>query len=77
MPLVRIHAYDNGSAAAGAGQFLLGTWLWCGQHIGSLACMGLGYWLVFNAFGVGLGSVLPSWLGFSLGQSEKGKETIQ
>jgi hypothetical protein len=65
MPLVRIHAYDNGSVAAGTGQFLLGTWLWHGQHIGSLACTGLGYWLVFSAFGVWLGSVLPSWLGFS------------
>jgi hypothetical protein len=67
-----------GAAASGMGQFLLGAWLWvCGQQIGSLACTGLGYWVVFDAFGVGLGSVLPSWLGFGLGQGEKGKERIR
>jgi hypothetical protein len=46
------------------GQFVLGAWLWvCGQQIGSLGCTGLGYWIVFDSFGLGLGSVLPGWLG--------------
>ncbi|KIK95824.1 hypothetical protein PAXRUDRAFT_826640 [Paxillus rubicundulus Ve08.2h10] len=35
------------------GQFTLGALLWVrGQSIGSLACTGLGYWVVFDAIGV-------------------------
>ncbi|KAF8838727.1 hypothetical protein BDN67DRAFT_1070545 [Paxillus ammoniavirescens] len=35
------------------GQFALGALLWVrGQSIGSLACTGLGYWVVFDAIGV-------------------------
>ncbi len=45
-------------------QFVLGAWLWvCGQQIGSLGCTGMGYWIVFDSFGLGLGTVLPGWLG--------------
>ncbi|KAI0074357.1 hypothetical protein K474DRAFT_1774086 [Panus rudis PR-1116 ss-1] len=44
-------------------QFSLGAALWVsGQHIGSLACTGLGYWVVFDSFGVALRKVIPSWL---------------
>ena len=44
-------------------QFLLGAALWVsGQQIGSLACTGLGYWVVFDAFGVALGRILPNYL---------------
>ena len=44
-------------------QFIIGAWLWVtGQQVGSLACTGLGYWVVFDAFGVALGHVLPSYL---------------
>ncbi|EJF61727.1 PAP2-domain-containing protein [Dichomitus squalens LYAD-421 SS1] len=44
-------------------QFVLGAWLWItGQQVGSLACTGLGYWVVFDAFGVALGHVLPNYL---------------
>jgi hypothetical protein len=51
------------AVGVGVFQFVLGAWLWvCGQQIGSLSVTGLGYWVVFDAFGVGLGSVLPSWL---------------
>ncbi|CAL1709761.1 unnamed protein product [Somion occarium] len=44
-------------------QFALGAALWIsGQQTGSLACTGLGYWVVFDSFGIALGSVVPSWL---------------
>ncbi|KAF5373423.1 hypothetical protein D9615_009454 [Tricholomella constricta] len=52
-----------GALAVGILQFVLGAWLWvCGQQIGSLSVTGLGYWVVFDAFGVGLGGVVPHWL---------------
>jgi hypothetical protein len=42
--------------AAGV-QFVLGAWLWvCGQQIGSFSVMGLGYWIIFDVLGIGLGS---------------------
>ncbi|KAK7683562.1 hypothetical protein QCA50_013399 [Cerrena zonata] len=44
-------------------QFALGAALWVsGQQTGSLACTGLGYWVVFDSFGIALGKVIPSWL---------------
>ena len=47
----------------GAWQFALGAWLWItGQQVGSLSCTGLGYWVVFDAFGVALGHILPNYL---------------
>ncbi|THU81858.1 hypothetical protein K435DRAFT_831774 [Dendrothele bispora CBS 962.96] len=54
-------------------QFMLGAWMWvAGQQIGSLSCTGVGYWVVFDAFGVGLGNVLPGWLGTGV-KSEREK----
>ncbi|KAI5828089.1 hypothetical protein K523DRAFT_245355 [Schizophyllum commune Tattone D] len=48
-----------GAAAIAAAQFVLGAWLWvAGQQVGSLACTGLGYWIVFDAFGVAIENVL-------------------
>jgi hypothetical protein len=44
-------------------QFMLGSALWVrGQQCGSLACTGLGYWVVFDAFGVACTGVLPQYL---------------
>ncbi|KAI6161850.1 hypothetical protein EDD17DRAFT_1583172 [Pisolithus thermaeus] len=45
---------SGGAAVATAVlQFMLGAFLWAhGQSIGSLACTGLGYWVVFDAVGV-------------------------
>ena len=44
-------------------QFILGASLWVsGQQNGSLACTGLGYWVVFDSFGVALRHALPAWL---------------
>lgn len=50
-------------------QFALGAYLWVtGQQIGSLSCTGLGYWVVFDAFGVGIGGgVLSAYLGLHRG----------
>jgi hypothetical protein len=40
-------------------QFCLGALVWVrGQAIGSLACTGLGYWVVFDAFGIAVGGSL-------------------
>ncbi|KAK7446720.1 hypothetical protein VKT23_014415 [Stygiomarasmius scandens] len=52
-----------GAVAWTVTQFMLGAWMWvAGQQVGSLACTGVGYWVVFDSFGVGLGNVLPGWL---------------
>ena len=54
---------DPAATFVAAGQFILGATLWVvGQQIGSLACTGLGYWVVFDSFGVALGRVLPGYL---------------
>ncbi|KAG1744856.1 hypothetical protein EDB19DRAFT_1632561 [Suillus lakei] len=47
-------------------QFCLGGLVWTrGQSIGSLACTGLGYWVVFDAFGIAVGGpLLGSGKGF-------------
>lgn len=43
--------------------FILGGWLWiAGQQHGSLSSAAMGYWVVFDAFGVGLSRLLPNWL---------------
>lgn len=40
-------------------QFCLGALVWVrGQATGSLACTGLGYWVVFDAFGIAVGGPL-------------------
>ncbi|CAE6488528.1 unnamed protein product [Rhizoctonia solani] len=39
-------------------EFIIGGMVWvAGQRRGSLACAGLGYWVVFDAMGVGMGIV--------------------
>ncbi|PCH37427.1 hypothetical protein WOLCODRAFT_140858 [Wolfiporia cocos MD-104 SS10] len=59
-PLPRISAEAIGVAGT---QFLLGVWLWItAQQVGSLSCTGLGYWVVFDAFGVAVAHVLPGYL---------------
>ncbi|KAI0311419.1 hypothetical protein OF83DRAFT_762624 [Amylostereum chailletii] len=51
------------AAVAATGQFALGALLWvAGQQVGSLACTGLGYWVVFDALGVGVSRLLPAYL---------------
>jgi hypothetical protein len=48
---------------ASLGQFALGAWLWItGQGVGSLACTGLGYWVVFDAVGVAVSKIMPAYL---------------
>ncbi|GBE83471.1 hypothetical protein BKA93DRAFT_358544 [Sparassis latifolia] len=65
-PIGRVRASpDIPASAVGAAvaQFLLGVWLWIsGQQVGSLSCTGLGYWVIFDALGVVLSSVLPGYL---------------
>lgn len=55
-------------------QFILGAYIWVtGQQIGSLSCTGLGYWVVFDAFGVGVGGgVLSGYLGLDKEGKPKG-----
>ncbi|KAI6126563.1 hypothetical protein F5141DRAFT_1081741 [Pisolithus sp. B1] len=54
VPSIRGVSRSGGAAVATAAvQFTLGAFLWAhGQSIGSLACTGLGYWVVFDAVGV-------------------------
>ncbi|TFK82872.1 hypothetical protein K466DRAFT_666245 [Polyporus arcularius HHB13444] len=65
-PIGKIRASSQMSpvaVAAAVWQFVLGAWLWItGQQVGSLSCTGLGYWVVFDAFGVAVGQILPSYL---------------
>ncbi|KAF9564028.1 hypothetical protein CPC08DRAFT_631885 [Agrocybe pediades] len=66
--------------AVSIGQFALGAWLWVtGQQVGSLSCTGLGYWVVFDSFGVALRGVIPGWLASSssAGTAEKEREKIR
>lgn len=52
-------------------QFVLGAYLWVtGQQVGSLSCTGLGYWVVFDSFGVALTGVVPGWLASGLKREE-------
>ncbi|KAG6886977.1 hypothetical protein C0992_001365 [Termitomyces sp. T32_za158] len=54
---------SQGAMVMGIVQFVLGAWMWVsGQQIGSLSVTGLGYWIVFDAFGVGLSSIVTRWL---------------
>ena len=42
---------------------MLGAAVWVtGQQTGSLSCTGLGYWVVFDSFGVALSRVIPGYL---------------
>ena len=62
-------------------QFVLGACLWVsGQQVGSISCTGLGYWVVFDSFGVALSKVVPGWLSRSsknAGLAEKEREKIR
>jgi hypothetical protein len=64
MPVTRQRfSWTSTPVLAFSAQFVLGAWIWtAGQGAGSLALTGLGYWVVFDAFGVGVGSVLPGYL---------------
>jgi len=65
LPFSNLHddALPKGAIVASVGQFVLGAWLWItGQGVGSLACTGLGYWVVFDAIGVAVNTVLPFYL---------------
>jgi hypothetical protein len=51
------------AAPVALAQFFLGGWLWvAGQQCGSLSATGLGYWVVFDSFGVALAGAIPKWL---------------
>ncbi|KAF8179850.1 hypothetical protein BJ912DRAFT_929496 [Pholiota molesta] len=66
--------------AASVSQFVLGGYLWVvGQQVGSLSVTGLGYWVVFDAFGVALSRVVPGWLasGSKGNVSDKERERIR
>jgi hypothetical protein len=68
------------AVAVSAIQFVLGAWLWViGQQVGSISCTGLGYWVVFDSFGVALSKVIPGWLSRSsnAGFAEKERERIR
>ena len=60
---LRDDAPPYGAIAASVGEFALGAWMWIvGQGVGSLACTGLGYWVVFDAIGVAVTTILPVYL---------------
>lgn len=68
------------AVAVSAIQFVLGAWLWViGQQVGSISCTGLGYWVVFDSFGVALSKVIPGWLSRSskAGFAEKERQKIR
>ncbi|KAF8994426.1 hypothetical protein BDQ17DRAFT_1251819 [Cyathus striatus] len=51
------------AVVVGIVEFVLGAWLWVmGQQIGSLSLTGVGYWVVFDSFGVAVRWILPGWL---------------
>jgi hypothetical protein len=61
--------------AVSIAQFMLGAYLWVtGQQVGSLSCTGLGYWVVFDSFGVALKDVVPGWLTSSSASGSPAKE---
>ncbi|KAF9484229.1 hypothetical protein BDN70DRAFT_798068 [Pholiota conissans] len=71
---------SRSALVASASQFVLGAYMWVvGQQVGSLSVTGLGYWVVFDAFGIGLSRVVPGWLGSdSKGNvSDKERERIR
>ena len=60
---LRDDALPYGGIATSVGEFALGAWMWSvGQGVGSLACTGLGYWVVFDAIGVVVTTILPVYL---------------
>jgi hypothetical protein len=60
---LRDDALPYGAIVASVGEFALGAWMWIiGQGVGSLACTGLGYWVVFDAIGVAVTTIFPVYL---------------
>jgi len=54
---------------------MLGAAVWvAGQQTGSLSCTGLGYWVVFDSFGVALSRIVPGYLARDSMQS-RGRRT--
>lgn len=71
---------SSAALTASIAQFMLGAYLWVtGQQVGSLSCTGLGYWVVFDSFGVALKDVVPGWLTSSStsGSATKEREKIR
>jgi hypothetical protein len=67
----RPHSLPKDTVALSILQFVLGAALWVsGQQNGSLACTGLGYWVVFDSFGVALRHVLPVYLSMERTQAK-------
>ena len=65
---------STAALSSSVGQFVLGSYMWVmGQQVGSLSVTGLGYWVVFDSFGVALSGVVPGWLasGSKGGSGEK------
>ncbi|KAJ3967854.1 hypothetical protein EV361DRAFT_1006146 [Lentinula raphanica] len=59
-------------------QFLLGSFLWVsGQQIGSLGTTGLGYWVVFDALGVGVGVGMRRWFGEQRSKAGGGESVLR
>lgn len=51
------------AVVASVAQFILGALMWIsGQQTGSLSCTGLGYWVVFDSFGIAISRVIPGYL---------------
>ena len=54
---------------------ILGAIVWVtGQQTGSLSCTGLGYWVVFDSFGVAFSQIIPGYLARDSMQS-RGRRT--
>lgn len=67
---------STAALSSSVGQFVLGSYMWVmGQQVGSLSVTGLGYWVVFDSFGVALSGVVPGWLALGskggLGEKER------
>lgn len=59
-------------------QFIVGACMWAaGQSRGSLACTGLGYWVVFDASSVALASNALPWLSLGDAKSTSTKEELR
>ena len=55
-----VHPFAVASCAVEA---MLGAIVWVtGQQTGSLSCTGLGYWVVFDSFGVAISRIIPGYL---------------
>lgn len=55
-----VHPFAVVSCAA---EGIVGAAVWItGQQTGSLSCAGLGYWIVFDSFGVALSRIIPGYL---------------